>query len=81
MMKLQVIQNKALRFAFNERYPFTKNSKTLHEQANLKPINYNLFTRATIIFRKIEMIDNLQFNYILEDYEPEKNEYFKKTKL
>lgn len=39
MVKLQVIQNKSLRFAFNERYPFARNRKTLHELANLEPVN------------------------------------------
>lgn len=59
MMKLQIIQNKAQRFTFNERYPFTKNIKTLHEQANLEPIDYNLFNRASDIFQKTVLIDNL----------------------
>lgn len=82
MLKLQIIQNKALSFAFNERCPFTRNTEELHEQANIEPINYNLFSRAATIFMKTEIIDNPQFNYILEDYEPEKNHgYFMKTKI
>lgn len=39
--KLQTIQNKGLRFAYDERYPYTRNSKTLHEISDLEPINYH----------------------------------------
>lgn len=37
--KLQKVQNKALRFAMNERHPYTRNTKMLHEEV-CKPGTY-----------------------------------------
>lgn len=44
--KLQKVQNKALRYAMNERYPYSRNTKTLHEISELEPVNYTLYQRA-----------------------------------
>ena len=72
MKKLQVIQNRGLRFAFSERYPFTRTSKELHEIANLEPINYSLFIRASNIWEKLPNLDNTQYSYLMENYQPDK---------
>ena len=40
--KLQTVQNQALRFAFNERFPYVKNTVTLHEESNIEPLNLHL---------------------------------------
>ena len=45
--KLQRVQNNALRFAHNEKYPYTKTTEELHHLSNLKPINILLYERAT----------------------------------
>lgn len=81
MKKLQTIQNRGLRFAYNEKYPYSKNSRTLHKQANLEPVNYTLFIRASNILEKMETINNRQYTYPSNNCEPErKHLYFKKTK-
>lgn len=52
--KLQVIQNKALRFVYNEHYPSRKTNKELHKQANLQAINTELYNRSKATWEKIE---------------------------
>ncbi len=45
--KLQRIQNSSLRFAYNEKYPYTKTCEELHILSNIKPINILLYERAS----------------------------------
>ena len=52
--KLQVVLNRALKFAFNIRYPVTPKSKDLHTRAKLEPINIILFNRAKNLWYKLE---------------------------
>lgn len=81
IIKLQRIQNQALRFAFDEKYSYTKNIKTLHEEAKLEPINYFLYTQAQKIFRKMETPTFIQFNSITDNYEDHLNHsWFKKKR-
>ena len=80
--KLQVIQNRGLRFACNEKYPYTRNTKTLHEVANIEPINYTMFNQADKVFNKVRNMEDEQFTTIMENYEEDKNHaWFKKTKI
>lgn len=46
LIKLQRIQNKALRFAYNDRFPYQHLIENLHLQANVKPINSFVFDRG-----------------------------------
>ncbi len=57
LLKIQTIQNSALRFAYDERFPFQRDTKTLHELSNLEAINVRLHKRATQIW---ETLDHLQ---------------------
>lgn len=80
--KLQKIQNSALRFAYNVRWEQHRTMKSLHEQANLDPINYSLHQKAEKIFQKIQTIEDPQVTYILDNYEEDKNHlYYSKTKI
>lgn len=80
--KLQDIQNKGLRFAFNQKYPFTKNTRTLHSEANIEPLNYNLYHRSKEILKKTEEMEVEQMIYIKDNYEiDKKHPYFPKTKI
>lgn len=80
MKKLQTIQNKGLRFAFNEKYPYSRNSRTLDKRANLEPVNYALYNRANNILDKMDTLDNAQYTYLMNNYEGDKKYlYFKKT--
>lgn len=51
---LQKIQNKALRYAYNQRHPYTMNTMQLHEAANIEPINIRLHYRAAKIWDTIQ---------------------------
>ncbi len=62
LKKLQTTQNRALRFATNQRYPHTKTTKQIHEENNMRPLNITLYTRAEKTH--MNMINNLQ----LEEY-------------
>lgn len=79
--KLQKVLNRAIRFAYDERYPYRRSLQTLYEQANIEPINYTLFERANTIFRKTLELEDPQMNYIRDNYEIENSHlYFSKTK-
>lgn len=56
---LQVIHNKALRFACNEKYPYIKKQKTLHELWKLEPIENTLHRRAEILKKITEQEGNI----------------------
>ena len=44
--KLQTTQNKAIRFASEQKHPYTKNTKQLHEENNIHPLNITLYKRS-----------------------------------
>ncbi len=46
IQKLQSLQNKALRFVYNQRYPYSLSIEKLHELAILKPVNIILHERT-----------------------------------
>lgn len=80
--KLQVIQNHALRYAFDTSRleHVINNVKYLHKKADLEPLNYTLHTRADMIFRKTLALNDPYMTYIIDNYNPEKDHsYFKKT--
>ena len=80
-LKLQRIQNKALRYAFNEKYPYTRNTEELHRLAGIQPINTTLFTRGEKTFNKIMDIEDTTWEEIKNNYEPNKDHsWFKKTR-
>lgn len=56
--RLQKIQNKALRFATNQRYPYTLNTRQIHEYTRTKPVNIKLHQRATKIWKRLEDLQN-----------------------
>ena len=52
LRKLQLTHNKALRFATNQRYPYTMNTREIHEYTNTEPINIRVSpSRAPAPFR------------------------------
>ena len=54
LLSLQRIQNKAIRFAFNDYYPYTTTTKELHLRSNIEPITITLHNRGNKIKQKIE---------------------------
>ncbi len=70
MLSLQRIQNKALRFTYNEKYPYTKTTEELHSQANLLPINLTLHKRGNQIKHKLEeILDDTHYKNATTDHE------------
>lgn len=79
--KLQGVLNRGLRYAHNERYPYTRNTRTLHEISNIEPINYSLHMQANKIFDKLRVLGDEHFSTLLDNYEEERNHsWFRKTK-
>ncbi len=77
--KLQFIINRGLRFAYDGRYPYSRDTKTLHEISNFEPINYTTHMQACKVFNKVNELDH-QFTTLMEDYEKGKKHFwFRKT--
>lgn len=54
--------------------------KTLHEIAQLDPINYSVHIRAENIINKLKINGDESINEILQDYDEERNQsWFPKT--
>lgn len=54
--KLKIVQNKALRFAANQRYPYTLNTEQIHTITKTLPINVRLHQKAEKIWQKLESL-------------------------
>lgn len=67
LKKLQITQNKALRFAANQRYPYTMNTIELHDFTKTTPINIRLYQRALKTWEKLELHDNEHFLSLQEN--------------
>lgn len=80
--KLQQVQNQALRFANNETFPYTKDTKIMHDETKIEPINYHLYTQAHKIFEKMTNLQSLHFLNIIDNYEIHKNHpWFQRTTI
>ena len=79
VLSLQKIQNKALRFAYNEKYPYTKNAEQMHQLSNLKPINVMLYNRGDKIRQKLmNTLHDEAYNTITTDNNTNSHTWFKK---
>ena len=63
LSKLQKIQNKALRFATNQYYPYTMTTEEIHIHTNTKPLNIFLHEQAQKIWTSL---DNMQHDTYLK---------------
>lgn len=66
--RLQKIQNKALRFAINQRYPYTMTTQQIHTHTNTIPLNIRLHNRAKDIWYRIENLDIPIYSELLEHH-------------
>ena len=81
ILKLQRIQNRALKFVYNEYYPYTRTIRSLHDQSQLEPLNVTLYTRAQNIMEKVTNMEDAKFKEILQNYDINKSHtWFPKTK-
>ena len=53
MLKLQRVQNKALRFALDDYHPYTYNTEQIHQLTNTLPINIIVHNRGNNIKHKL----------------------------
>ena len=67
MKKLQGVQNQALRYAYNERYPYTHTSVELHRMANLLPLNIRLHQRAQKTWDKLERMEDANYQQLIDN--------------
>lgn len=78
-LKLQIIQNKALRFALEAKYPYTKTTEQLHHNAHIKPLNIIYHERGNTIKNKI--INELkihEYQNIISEEIPKEHGWFKR---
>ena len=67
--KLQKVQNQALRFATNQRYPYTMNTIEIHTYTKTEPINIRLHNRAKKIWQRLENIQHPIYTTLTEKQE------------
>ena len=79
-LKLQRVQNSALRFAYNEKYPYTYTTMELHRKANLLPININIYHRGRRVLNKlVTSINATTYNNIIENNDTQEHSWFRKS--
>ena len=64
---LQKLQNKALRFATNQKYPYTRNTKEIHEDTNMEALNIRLHKRSQNIWHRLEELRVPAFTKLQEN--------------
>ena len=69
LSKLQKVQNKALRFATNQRYPYTMNTIEIHTHTKTEPINIRLHNRAKKIWQRLQEIEHPLYTTLTEKQE------------
>ena len=57
LSKLQKVQNKALRFATNQKHPYTMTTEQIHTHTKTTPLNIRLHYRAKTIWNRIEELE------------------------
>ena len=65
MLELQRIQNKALRYATGQRYPYTENTETQHHRLHVQPINTRLREAAHKIWKKLDEQDDPNYRHVV----------------
>ena len=71
MIKLQVVQNNALRWVSNVRWYDNRPVRDLHEEHNMIPINVRLHQRAKKIWESLEANEDPMFEQIQNAHEPD----------
>ena len=67
LSKLQKIQNKALRFATNQYYPYTMTTEEIHMHTNTKPLNTFLHEQAQKIWASLENMQNDTYQKLIQN--------------
>ena len=69
LIQLQVIQNKALRWATNTRYPSRITNEQLHLDNYIQPLNIRLHNRARKIWTKLEALEDPLYARLREEHD------------
>ncbi len=79
-LSLQIIQNKAIRFAHGEYYPYTRTTEELHIQSKIDPINLTIHKRGNNIKNKLEnsLKDPTYLKAIRDHQEDNEHGWFRK---
>ena len=67
--RLQKIQNKALRFATGQRYPYTLNTEEIHTITKTLPVNIRLHHSALKIWQRLEDLQHPIYTTLLANTE------------
>ena len=79
LRELQRTQNRALRFAYNDRYPYQETTRTLHLRANMDTINIILYKRGQKTKEKLETtLQDRHYTDILQNYTEREHGWFRK---
>ena len=80
---LQKLQNRGLRYAYNEKYPYTKTTQEMHTTSNLSTINTTLYNRGNKIKHKmIHILKDEHYTTLINDIETTRNHsWFRKPHL
>ena len=66
MLQLQRVQNKALRFATGQTYPYTENTENQHTRLQVKLISTRIREAAQKIWDKLENHEDINYTHITE---------------
>ena len=81
-LKLQRILNKSLRFAHNQRYPYTHTTAELHRLSSMAPLNITLDNRGKKTRNKLtNIIQDPEYIRILTTNDQHEHSYFRKSFL
>ena len=67
MLKLQRVQNRALKFILNVRWYHFRRMEELHAEAQLEPINHRLILLARKTWNRIRELHPNQYNELMEN--------------
>lgn len=66
MLELQRIQNKALRYVTDQRYPYTESTEAQHHRLNVQPISTRLREAAHKIWEKLDNQEDPNYTHVKE---------------
>ena len=64
MLKLQRLQNRALRFVTDQRYPYTENTEAQHRRLNVQLVSTRLRDTARKIWTKLDQQDDQDYQHV-----------------
>lgn len=66
MLQLQRLQNKALRFATGQKYPYTENTAAQHRRLGVQLVSTRLREAAGKIWEKLDQQDDVNYTHVKE---------------